>query len=128
LFNRFMFYAFKSEQLWKDITPFFNSVNLTVHFERLAEQVYEAMRFLFQYRTDALLSGKQREQLNTTFDNRLYEIATFTAEEAGSIVNRLELILYRYGHAFAALYEAGKGDLKVEQDCTDEYFQTGRSW
>lgn len=123
LFSRFMFYAFKTEQLWKDVSPFGSNVNLTQLFEQLSQQVYEIIQFLDRSETKVHLTREQWQQLNATFGQWLQEITIFTAEEAGSIVKRLGLILYRIAMIFTALRKVENGDLATEQTCTDEDFQ-----
>jgi len=46
LFSRFMFYAFKVEQKWKDVSSKANNINLTEHFKTLSLTVFKMVLFL----------------------------------------------------------------------------------
>ena len=46
LFSRFMFYAFKVDQKWKDVSPNANNINLTEHFKTLSLSVFKMVLFL----------------------------------------------------------------------------------
>jgi len=82
------------------------------------------VKFLEQSRTEIQLTREQWNQLNATFGKWLQEITIFTAEEAGSIVKRLGLILYRITMLFTSLRKVENGDMTVQQTCTDEDFKT----
>jgi hypothetical protein len=59
LFSRFIFYAYKVEQQWRDVSPFASSINLTVHFNTLSDQVFQLIQFLKQYPTTIELTQQQ---------------------------------------------------------------------
>ena len=88
LFSRFMFYAFKVEQKWKDVSPNANNINLTEHFKTLSLTVFKMVLFLQREETIVELTASQRQQLNQTCEAWLNEVTMFTAEEAASIVKR----------------------------------------
>lgn len=46
LFSRFLFYAFKVELRWKDVSPNANNINLTEHFKDLSDRVFNMVQFL----------------------------------------------------------------------------------
>ena len=103
LFSRFMFYAFKVEQKWKDVSPNANNINLTEHFKTLSLSVFKMVLFLQREETIVELAATQWQHLNQTCEAWLNEVTMFTAEEAASIVKRLGLILYRMAMQFTAL-------------------------
>lgn len=103
LFSRFLFYAFKVEQKWKDVSPNANNINLTEHFRNLSYRVYRMVLFLQKEETIITLSTGQWQQLNQTCEAWLQEVTMFTAEEAASIVKRLGLILFRMAMLFTTL-------------------------
>lgn len=103
LFSRFLFYAFKVDQFWKDVSPYVSEINLTDHFKQLSYKVYSMVKFLQLGETYVTLSKEQWQQLNRQCSTWLNDITTFTGEDAASIVKRLGLILYRMAMLFTAL-------------------------
>ena len=124
LFSRFMFYAFKVEQKWKDVSPNANNINLTEHFKTLSLSVFKMVLFLQREETIVELTATQWQQLNQTCEAWLNEVTMFTAEEAASIVKRLGLILYRMAMQFTALRKFENGEASSTLVCTDEDFTT----
>ena len=124
LFSRFMFYAFKVEQKWKDVSPNANNINLTEHFKTLSLTVFKMVLFLQREETIVELTSPQWQQLNQTCEAWLNEVTMFTAEEAASIVKRLGLILYRMAMQFTALRKFENGEAAGTLVCTDEDFTT----
>jgi hypothetical protein len=124
LFSRFLFYAFKVEQLWKDVSPYGSQVNLTDHFRNLSLQVYNMVKFLKMGETNITLSRNQWQQLNNSCTVWLQDITTFTSEDAASIVKRLGLILYRMAMLFTALRKFENAEAAEQVQCTDIDFDT----
>jgi hypothetical protein len=124
LFSRFLFYAFKVEQFWKDVSPYGSQVNLTDHFKSLSLQVYEMVNFLKLGETNVILSKEQWEKLNAWCSNWLHDITTFTGEDAASIVKRLGLILYRMAMLFTALRKFENAEAADHVQCTETDFTT----
>lgn len=124
LFSRFLFYAFKVEQKWKDVSPFAHSVNLTSHFKNLSERVFEMVRFFQTEETVIELTVGQWQQLNATCETWLHDVTMFTAEEAASIVKRLGLIIYRIAMLFTALRKFENSESAPAMTCTDTDFST----
>jgi hypothetical protein len=124
LFSRFLFYAFKVEQLWKDVSPYGSQVNLTDHFRNLSLQVYNMVKFLKMGETNVTLSRNQWQQLNSCCTVWLQDITTFTSEDAASIVKRLGLILYRMAMLFTALRKFENAEAAEQVQCTDTDFDT----
>lgn len=124
LFSRFLFYAFKVEQKWKDVSPNANNINLTEHFKVLSLKVFNMIQFLQREETIVTLTNQQWHQLNQTCEAWLNEVTMFTAEEAASIVKRLGLILYRMAMLFTALRKFENGEAANKVVCTNEDFGT----
>ncbi len=123
LFSRFLFYAYKVEQQWHDVSPYAGELNLTDHFKNLSEKVFEMITYLIQYPTYVELTKEQWGKLNETCSDMLTEVTTFIAEDAGSIVKRLGLILFRICMIFSALR---KFELKNKSNsvyCTESDFE-----
>lgn len=124
LFSRFIFYAFKVEQQWLDVSPYANSINLTDHFTQLSQETFDMINLLEQYPTIVELSRSQWDRLNATCSHWLYEVVTFASDDAGSIVKRLGLILYRIAMIFTALRKVENGDTSQCVECTDTDFDS----
>lgn len=124
LFSRFLFYAFKVEQRWKDVSPNANNINLTEHFKVLSGRVFNMVQFLQREETIIELTTEQWQQLNQHCEGWLNEVTMFTAEEAASIVKRLGLILYRMAMIFTSLRKFENGEAATLIVCTDEDFNT----
>lgn len=124
LFSRFIFYAFKVEQLWRDVSPYANNLNLTEHFTALSGQTFEISRFLSQFPTMVELSRAQWDKLNQVLGFLLNETVTFNSEEAASIVKRLGSILFRFAMIFTALRKVENGDTSLQVTCSDTDFNS----
>lgn len=124
LFSRFIFYAFKADQLWRDVSPYANNINLTDHFQNLSNEVYEMVMFLDRYPTTVELSRLQWDRLNEICSHWLYDVITFTSEDAGSVVKRLGLVLYRISMIFTTMRKFENGDTSNTVQCTDDDFET----
>ncbi len=124
LFSRFLFYAFKVEQNWKDVSPYAQRLNLTEHFKQLSQQVFQLVQFLQREETNIELTREQWQQLNETCESWLHDVTMFTAEEAASIVKRLGLIIYRIAMLFTALRKFENAEVTNQMVCTDEDFST----
>jgi hypothetical protein len=124
LFSRFLFYAFKVEQLWKDVSPYVSEINLTEHFKQLSYKVYNMVKFLQMGDTIITLSKEQWQQLNTQCSIWLQDITTFTGEDAASIVKRLGLVLYRIAMLLTTLRKYENGEASETVECTDVDFNT----
>lgn len=124
LFSRFLFYAFKVEQKWKDVSPFANNMNLTAHFKKLSEQVFQLIQFLQTEETIVDLTREQWNQLNNSCQTWLHDVTMFTSEEAASIVKRLGLVIYRIAMLFTALRKFENAESANRLTCTDGDFKT----
>jgi hypothetical protein len=124
LFSRFLFYAFKVDQFWKDPSPFATQINLTDHFRQLSLQVYSMVRFLGSIETQVTLSREQWNLLSSNCTQWLQDITTFTGEDAASIVKRLGLVLYRLAMLFTAMRKFENADASEQVECMDIDFNT----
>lgn len=124
LFSRFLFYVFKVEQKWRDVSPSSNKINLTEHFKNLSTEVFNFVTFLKLQKTEICLTPEQWIKLNKQCEDWLNDITTFTSEEAASIVKRLGLIMYRIVMLFTALRKFENGELTSQMTSTDQDFNT----
>ena len=126
LFSRFLFYIFKSELFWRDVSPFNGNINLTDHFKNLSSEVFKLVEFLQESPTEVLLSRMQWNELNALGARWLQEISLFNGEDTSSIIKRLGLILYRICMLLTALRKFENGELAQQVECTDTDFDTAK--
>lgn len=124
LFSRFIFYVFKTDSIWIDPSPYGGRVNLTDHFSRLANTVYEMVLFLDNGNTTIHLSREQWNKFNPTFSEYLSQISAFVSDDAQSIVKRLGLVLYRLCMIFSAIRKFQTQETATNIECLDEDFET----
>lgn len=126
LFSRFIFYAFKVEQIWRDVSPFANNnaINLTDFFKQQANQVFDLINFLNLSKTNILLSENQWQLLNNSCSKWLFDVTSFVGDDAGSIVKRLGLILFRFAMIFTALRKFENAQADPNITCTDSDFKS----
>jgi len=124
LFSRFLFYIFKSESKWIDPSPFGNQINLTEHFAKLSNTVYEMVLFLENSKTVIHLSEEQWNKFNPTFEKYLYQISTFVSEDAQSVVKRLGIILYRFCMIFTTIRKYQTQEQATNIQCLDVDFES----
>lgn len=122
LFSRFLFYAFKVEHLWKNVSPYAQAINLTEHFRNLSKEVFRMVQFLQTGETFIELTYEQWEQLNNICASWLHDVIMFTAEEAASIVKRLGLIIYRMAMVFTAMRKFEAAEVAGNFIATDTDF------
>jgi hypothetical protein len=124
LFSRFIFYTFKSNIAWRDVSPSLERPNLNEHFESLSNKVLEIIEYLERYPTVFLLSNEQWEKLNKQCSKWLYEVSTFVSEDATSIVKRIGLILFRIAMILTCLRKFESEDKSQNVPCEDVDFDT----
>jgi hypothetical protein len=124
LFSRFLFYIFKSESKWIDPSPFGNQINLTEHFAKLSNAVYEMVLFLQNGKTVIHLTEEQWNKFNPTFEKYLHQISTFISEDAQSVVKRLGIILYRFCMIFTTIRKYQAQEYVTDIQCLDEDFDS----
>jgi hypothetical protein len=124
LFSRFIFYAYKVHQQWRDVSPFANETNLTDHFVSLSEDIYKMVLFLNETPTIIELTQEQWNKLNEKCSQWLNDVVIFSGENSGSVVKRLGLILYRITMIFTALRKFEKNDKSENFICSDSDFES----
>lgn len=124
LFSRFLFYVFKTNSIWIDPSPYGNHINLTDHFAKLSNTVYELVLFLNVGKTEVSLTKEQWEKFNLTFNKYLQYISTFVSDDAQGVVKRLGLILYRFCMIFTTLRKFEEQRLETGFECLDIDFES----
>jgi len=123
LFSRFIFYTFKVQPQWRDVSPQ-SKVNLTEFFSKQSEQVDVMANFLEHCPTEFHLTPEQWAFLNSKFELWLQEVSTFVSEDASSTVKRLALIVFRIAMVISAIRKFEYGVADKDITCEDTDFQT----
>jgi hypothetical protein len=127
LFSRFVFYAFKNDLEWLDPSPFAQKVVLNDHFDALSKEVLSMIDFLALEKSEFYFSIDQWEFFNKSFRKSLFDVATFTSEDAASVVFRLGLITFRIAMILTAIRKFENGESNTQITCSDEDFHSAIS-
>ena len=126
LFSRFIFYVFRVEAHWQDVSPFKGRVSLNEHFAELSDKV---KFMILHYEKEEAINFSLREhqwmELNASFRDRLEDVKDLVGEDALSVVKRLGLITFRIAMILSILrkYDCGNGT-PVELLCEDIDFKS----
>ena len=123
LFSRFIFYSFKEESTWKDVSPA-NKVNLTNHFIELSNNVKELVEKAEKSKLNFNLTDQQWLMLNLIFKRWLVEVSTLVGEEAESSIKRLGLIAFRIAMILSVIRHTEQGIEGNDLVCGDIDFNT----
>ena len=124
LFSRFMFYCFKGETTWRDVSPGRNGFSLTRHFAALSKRFTAFAEFLAANPTTFNLQPHQWKELNSTFDHWLKDSTVFVGDGAVSFIKRLGLITFRMAMILTALRKAESQSTDGHLEASDNDFQT----
>ncbi|MBS0646511.1 MAG: DUF3987 domain-containing protein [Verrucomicrobia bacterium] len=126
LFSRFLFYVFKVDQHWRDVSPYASTTNFTQHFQSLSKTAKELVAFLQMEDTEVVLTQTQWQILNTVCAGWLSDVCVFTAEVAASLVKRLGLIWFRICMLFTALRKFENAEQTAIMECSDTDFNAAQ--
>lgn len=124
LFSRFIFYVFKAEQHWKDVSPNGSTGNLNQHFEMLGRRVVELDEFLRQQSLMVCLTEQQWKELNQSFSFWMKEAAAFVSDSTDGMLKRYGLICYRIAVILTTLRAFESGEAADDLYCTDQDFKS----
>ena len=124
LFSRFIFYVFKTDAVWMDVSPKGNPVNLSNYFKTQSIEVLKMVEYYERDSLNLLLTDEQWNELNKSFSTFLQQVNTFVSDDALSVVKRLGIILYRFCMIFSAIRKFNENNYHPEIYCTDTDFQT----
>ena len=122
LFSRFLFYVFKTESVWHDVSPKPGQPTLSVTFSNISNNIYNIISYMKENEMTFLLTPAQWETLNESFSGMLNNVTTFTCENAAGVVKRLGLLLYRIAMIFTALRKFEVKSEEKERYCSDVDF------
>ncbi|MES2795436.1 MAG: DUF3987 domain-containing protein [Bacteroidota bacterium] len=125
LFSRFMFYAFKVEAIWQDVSPQSNKVPLDEFFAEISIDIKTMILHYEKHeKINFTLQQHQWDDLNKIFSERLERIKNFVSEDAISVVKRLGLINFRLAMILSIFrkYDCGSGT-PIKLECEDVDFE-----
>jgi len=127
LFSRIIFYAYEGTDLWKNVAPRADRLNLKLFFEGLGDEIktihdaYVLKPFEFD------LTQDQWDALNQQFSEWLRAITTFIHKDASSIVKRLGIVQFRLAMILSILRHYENGHIVDENIiCEDRDFRTAQ--
>ena len=126
LFSRFIFYVFRVEPHWQDVSPFEGRVSLDEYFAELSEKVkFMILHYENEESINFSLQEHQWMELNASFRDRVKDVKNLVGEDALSVVKRLGLITFRIAMILSILrkYNCEKGT-PAELYCEDIDFKT----
>lgn len=123
LFSRFMFYVFKSQGNWKDVSPNVQE-SLTSVFKEYSQQVYSIRKFFLDHETKVNLTGDQWQKLNENFSDWLSFHANFEGSVAESIVKRHGLIFFRIIMVLTAIRKFEDKSIERVIFCSQDDFES----
>lgn len=124
LFSRILFYIFKGDSEWEDVSPQANQINYNDYFASLGKQILLYVKFIQKYPMEVKLHQSEWEEINKFGKSYLSHVKIFVSENATSIVYRMGLMLYRLCMILTTLRKCEKKDKSNIVYCTKEDFQT----
>ena len=121
LVSRFMFYAFRNDSGWKDVSTI-NKENLTEKFNTIKDWVTGIYHYLNIHRLEFDLTDHQWQKLNEKFSVLLPQYKNSDGDVAGGMIVRLGLITFRIAMLFTALRKCENKDESLKIECSDTDF------
>ena len=123
LLSTFMFYAFESEAVWREVSSKGTRSNLPAFYKDLSKDVLEMIQFLESNPTTFTLTEAQWELMNSTFQKLMEETNQDFGKKALSIVKRMGLNCFRMAMILSAIRKFEEKHLGTELVCSDDDFQ-----
>lgn len=134
-FSRFLFYCFKEDPIWRDVSPYEGRVVLDDYFANMSDDFLKVIKFyteeLSKEGYSNLIFKLKKEQwktLNQQFSSKMAKYTKLISEDIDSVIRRLGLIAFRIAMVLSALrsYENGKVDVE-DFVCEDIDFESAMS-
>jgi len=104
LFSRILFYSFKSNAKWEDVSPKTGDRNIFEHFEKLKTEAYQVIITLNQYESiNFELQKHHWNELNSTQESVLQYATNNFNNNASSLVKRMGVMWFRIAMLLTAL-------------------------
>ena len=124
LSSRFMYYAFKTKNVWSDQSPNGNPINLTDFFQLKSIDVYKMVEYFENDKMNFQLTDEQWKRHTSYFESLIETVSIFTSEDAISLVKRFGLIFYRICMIFSAIRKFKNNSYEVDVFCLDIDFES----
>ncbi len=121
LFSRFIFYAYSTNQKWRNVSTD-NNINLTAYFDELGKKVSGIYSYLKKFDMQFDLRRYQWKIFNERFGSLLIQTDRLTGGESPSTVKRMGLITYRIAMILSILRSFENSLPMDEIICEDEDF------
>ncbi|NVO84889.1 DUF3987 domain-containing protein [Hymenobacter terrestris] len=108
LFSRFMHYSYNTEHTWSDVSPGNRYGNLADYFSPLSDQLTKIVK-QNNRPIKVTLSKSCWSKLNTDGETALKAAVPYYGNDAGSVVKRVGLIMFRIAMILAVLRDFEKG-------------------
>ena len=124
LFSRFIFYTFKSNAEWKDVSPVAGRPNLTDYFSKVSDGVSSMIKFHDKYPAEFKLHPDQFKELNTYFKEVLSKLNLLVGEDIIGTIKRHGLIAFRIAMILSGIRKYETLDTSNCMTCSDDDFKT----
>lgn len=124
LFSRFIYYVFKTKNVWTDQSPRGNPINLTDFFQLKSIDVYKMVEYFENDKMNFQLTDEQWKRHTIYFESLIETVSIFTSEDAISLVKRFGLIFYRICMIFSAIRKFKNNSCEVDVFCLDIDFDS----
>jgi hypothetical protein len=119
LFSRFLYYTYKPDLVWQDVSPAGSKINLTTYFSHLSFKVKEMILHYEATPSTFDLSKDQWQQLNSQGSKWLIQFTTIVNDDIAGTIFRLGLITFRMAMIFTALRNYQSKDKTTHLICND---------
>lgn len=119
LFSRFLYYTYKPDLVWQDVSPEASKINLTTYFNHLSFKVKEMILHYELQPSIFNLTKDQWQQLNYQGSKWLAQFTTIINDDIAGTVFRLGLITFRMAMIFTALRNYHSKNRTTQLICND---------
>lgn len=127
LFSRFLFYSYKSNFVWHDVSPCGEIKNLTDYFNDIRKESFELINIFRQFdKVNFSLKVDQWQTLNEVQAPRLTEIVDEHGDNAAALAVRMGIMWFRLAMILSAVRSNGKINQDAILECTDIDFEISK--
>ncbi len=119
LFSRFLYYTYKPDLIWQDVSPAACKINLTSYFNHLSFKVKEMILHYESMPSSFDLTNEQWQQLNSQGAKWLSQFTAIINDDIAGTVYRLGLITFRIAMIFTALRNYHSKNKLTNLICSD---------
>jgi hypothetical protein len=122
LFSRFIFYVYRQDFKWRDVTPCYNCPNPEDVYLKKGEELLEIVKFTEAHPMEFILSAEQWVRFNKYFVPIMREYPTIHGDDAAGVIARMGIITFRLAMILSIVrrWESKNPDPKLQ--CSDQDF------